>query len=111
MSSILAILVVLMSLWALHRFCDGYTVSTLNAWPGSDDLVEPAEAMCTRWLGSITYAGARGVFSLAGGLLLLRLSASKRWVRLSSWLGVAGRLVALIRLGATLLVVVLFNRF
>ncbi len=112
-SLIAGVVLICRSLWALHRFCDGYSESTLNPQVrGGESLtVQPAEPVCTRWLGVITLAGGGGVVSLLGALALQMLTSSRRLAQLAAGLAVVGRLIALGSLGTVLLVLVLFNRF
>ncbi len=116
-SLIAGLVIIGLSLWALHRFCDVYTESlvTRQVVPG---IVEdepppamPAGPVCSKWLGAISGVGGLGAICLLGSWLLSLLSHSRGLLRLSAKLAVAGRLIALGSLGTVVLVVVLFNLY
>ena len=76
--------IILLSLWALHRFCDAYSDSVLNRklGPGGIGLsIKLVELVCLEHLGVVTIIGVFGVTSLLAACSLRMLSSSYRLLR------------------------------
>lgn len=104
---------IILSLGVLHRFCDGYSASVLNRRDASGGLApDPmsAEWVCLEQLGAISIIGAVGVACLIAAWLLRAAFDSRKLLRLSTGLDVAGILVALYTLGTLFIPLVAFNR-
>lgn len=117
-SLLVGVVIICLSLWVLHRFCDGYSDSVLIRPPDpSPGTVSPdelpfwsAESICPKRLGALTLVGGFGVASLVTAWLLQRLSTSRRSLKLSGGLAVAGRLIALGLLAIDIMMLLLFNQ-
>ncbi|MCP3961651.1 MAG: hypothetical protein GY719_27740 [bacterium] len=116
-SLIAGVVIIAFSLWALQQFCREYGASleTRHVVPGVEGEempgATPAEAVCSKWLSTINAVGGAGIVCLLAAWLLSLLSHSSDLLRLASRLAVAGRLIALVCLGAVVLVLVLFNQY
>ncbi len=111
-SLVISCAAILLSLWALGRFCDGYSDSILNRRAGpesSESSARHADRICLEQLEGLYILGAFGFLSLMGAGLL-RAKAARNGLLSSNVLGGAGVLIALYFLGTLIYLLYTFNK-